>query len=165
MSDLLPIKKKVKRVQGTVEKIWHNRRADGTEYWVLTIDGKRYSTWDSEHVAYIREGESVEFAFTQSGRFLNLTAIRRIDGTVRISSDKIRVNNECRCNVRINCLRTAAEMLKGSTSLPEQKVDLAINMAQNFEKYVLLPIIDYTPNGAKTIPESNQTGNKNEGKT
>jgi len=124
-------------VQGTVDKIWHNHRADGSEYWVLSIDGQRYSTWDKNMVADIQEGYTVEFAFTDSGRYRNLTALKRLSGEPFITADRIAPSPESLRTVKMSCLRTAAEMLKDTTLLPEQKVSLAINMAERLENYVL----------------------------
>lgn len=125
------------RVQGTVSKIWHNQRADGSEYWVLLIDGQRYSTWDSNLIANIEEGDSVEFAFTHSGRYRNLTALKRLPGSPFITADKLIPSAGTLRSIRMSCLRTAAEMLKDTTFLPEQRVSLSIAMAKRLENHVL----------------------------
>jgi hypothetical protein len=127
----------VSRVQGTVGKIWHNQRADGSQYWVLSIDGQRYSTWDSSLVANIQEGDPVEFAFTNSGRYRNLTAIKRLPGSPFITADKLVPGAGTLRSIRMSCLRTAAEMLKDTTFLPEQRVSLSIAMAKRLENHVL----------------------------
>ena len=44
---------------------------------------------------------------------------------------------ESRRIVRMNCLRTAAEMLKDSTLLPEQKLSLVTSIAGSPEQHVL----------------------------
>lgn len=145
-------------VQGTVDKIWHNQRADGSEYWVLSIDGKRYSTWDKNMVAHIREGDSVEFTFTDSGRYRNLTALKRLSGSVPTTVDKMAPRPESLRTVKMNCLRTAAEMLKDTTLLPEQKVALAINMAQELENHVLRPL-DGCPQPERAKNQGNDQAN------
>ncbi len=124
-------------VQGVVERIWHNERADGSKYWVLAIGGKRYSTWDRQLIENIREGDTVGFAFTHSGRYRNLTALRRSPGPSIITTGTlVRVPEALRAT-RMSCLRAAAELLKETTLLPEQRLSLAITLAERMEEYVL----------------------------
>jgi len=138
------------KVQGKVEKIWHNRRTDGSEYWVITIDGKTYGTFDPEHISYIQEGEAVEFSFTQNGRYCNLIAIKPLNSTVsQISEEVFR-------KVRPHCLIAASLLLMNSPQQPEQKADLAMEIAQNFEKFVLLPFKDYTPDALKSMSKNKE---------
>lgn len=124
-------------VYGRIEKIWHNQRADGTEYWVLTIDGQRYSTWDPEHVAYVQEGEFVEFSFTNSGQYRNLLAIRRVDDPAPAAGARIQQQPGHLPRVRLACLRVAAALLGNTSGTPEQRVALAMSLAKRLEKYVL----------------------------
>jgi len=126
-------------MQGTVNKVWHNHRADGSEFWVLSVDGQRYSTWDRSLIKDVREGDPVEFAFTHSGRYRSLTALKRLPGPPSITSDRLGPSPASLRIVRMNCLRTAAEMLKDTTLLPEQKVSLSIAMAKTLEKHVMSP--------------------------
>jgi len=154
---LYPNRIKVVSVQGIVDRIWHNQRADGSEFWVLSIDGQRYSTWDKNLVASVQEGDSVEFAFTESGRYRNLTALKRTGASAFTTADKLRISPESLRIVRMNCLRNAAEMLKDTTLLPEQKVALAINMAQELENHVLRPL-DNCPE-----PELTENGQDDQG--
>ena len=74
-------------MQGTVGKIWHNHRTDGSEFWVLSIDGERYSTWDRNLIANIQEGDLVEFTYDQSGRFRNLKALNRLSRSPFMTAD------------------------------------------------------------------------------
>ncbi len=131
-------------VWGTVDKIWHNHRADGSEYWVLSINGKRYSTWDKNMVEGVQEGNWVEFAFTDSGRYHNLTVLKRLSGSAS-GTEKIAPSPEALRMVKMSCLRTAAEMLKDTTLVPEQKVLLAMEMARKLESYILKPYGCYEP--------------------
>jgi len=124
-------------MQGTVNRIWHNQRADGSEYWVVSVDGLRYSTWDENLVRGIREGDTVEFAFNRSGRYRNLTALKRASPPPFTTADKLVPSPKSLRIVRMSCLRTAAEMVKDSTLLPEQKVSLVLTIAQRLEKHVL----------------------------
>lgn len=131
-------------MQGTVNRIWHNRREDGSEYWVVSIDGQRYSTWDGDMLANVHQGDSVEFAFARSGHFRNLTALKPVQPAAFVTADTLQISAESLRIVRMNCLRTAAEMLKDTTYLPEQKVALAIEMAAKLEGHVLNPLTKCT---------------------
>lgn len=151
------------RMRGTVDKIWHNQRADGSEYWVLSIDGQRYSTWVKSMAANIRQGDVVEFVFSDSGRYKNLTALKRTGALSFAATQKPGVDTKLLRKVRMSCLRTAAELLNGTTLLPEQRLTLATDMAQKIEKYVLRP----PDNSSKTADsEKNQrdTISRKEGK-
>ncbi len=131
---------------GKVDNVWKNERADGSEYWVVSIDGKRYSTWDGTVAGNVQSGDPVEFAFTTSGRYRNLTALKRApvgsapaDELVQLPPEPVRI-------IRMNCLRTAAEMLKDSTLLPEQKASMAIALAARLEAHVLFaPVASQEP--------------------
>jgi len=127
-------------VKGIVDRIWRNERDDGSQYWVISIDGQRYSAFDKQVVGEVQEGESVEFAYTKSGRYKNLTALKRTGASAFTTADRLSIRSESLRIVRMSCLRTAAEMLKDTTLLPEQKVALAINMAQKMEKHILKPL-------------------------
>lgn len=124
-------------MRGTIERIWQNERADGSKYWVVSIDGKRYSTWDPGLLQGIQSGDAVEFTFTTSGRYKNLLAIKKLDDRQFRTADTLVVSPDALRIVRMNCLRTAAEMLKDTTLLPEKKVSMAISMAQRLEAHVL----------------------------
>jgi len=132
-------------VEGTLENIRRGSREDGSEYWVLTIDGKKYSTYDSEHVSYIQEGEKVEFSYTYSGSFKRIIAIRRL-GSGQIEA---RTRPEALRIVRMNCLRTAAEMIRDAEVTPGGRADLVIVIAKRLEEHVLHPEDGLAPNGSE----------------
>lgn len=146
-------------MQGIVDRIWRNERADGSEYWVLSIGGKRYSTWDQRLIDSIREGDSVEFAFTSSGRFRTITALQRSAGPSFATADKLAPSPESLRITRMSCLRTAAEMLKDTTLLPEQKLSLAITMAERMEEHVLRQP-EHTSSAPRQPDEDGQAGQK-----
>ncbi|MFC1560872.1 hypothetical protein ACFL4V_00175 [Candidatus Latescibacterota bacterium] len=140
-------KYRVVTVRGKVEGIRSFRRSDGSEYWVLTIDGKQYSTFDPEHVSYIREGETVEYSYTDSGNYKRIVAIRRICKNSDCSNRKL--TPETVRIVRMNCLRTAAELISDTKITPDGRASLAIEIARKLEDHVLLPQADYTPDAVK----------------
>ena len=140
--------------RGTIERIWHNRRTDGSEYWVIKIDGKTYGTFDPEHVSYIQEGDTVEFSFSQSGKYRNLIAIKPLNSTFSP------VSEEVFRNVRTHCIIAASLLLVNAPQQPEQKAYLALEIAQKLEKYALLPLKDYTPDSLRIKPESKEVSSE-----
>ena len=46
-------------MEGKVEKIWENEK-NGKKYWVMAIDGERYSVWDVKYINCISEGSVVD---------------------------------------------------------------------------------------------------------
>ena len=65
-------------MRGTIDRLWNNDREDGSKYWVLSIDGQRYSTHDADLVRDVQPGDNVEFSFTTSGRFRNLVSLKKL---------------------------------------------------------------------------------------
>jgi len=142
------------KVQGKVDRIWHNRRTDGSEYWVIKIDGKTYSTFDPEHVSYIQEGDTVEFSFSRSGRYCNLIAVRPLNPPLSPISGKVFRE------ARMHCIIAASLLLMNSPLQPEHKTELTIEISRKLENFALLPFKDYTPDTLKTSQENNKEGCK-----
>ena len=126
--------------QGTIEKIWENETRDGKPYWVLKIDGERYSAFDEDAIGVLHEGDHVGFQWKQAGKYRNLAAIKRC-----------RANNAGSANgydhqlsiVRMSCLKSASELLASYQKVPpERRVDMALEWARRFEEYVLRTQID-----------------------
>ena len=114
-------------VRGRIEKIWKNESRDGKAYWVLSIDGERYSVWDEDLMQGLEEGLTVAFDAKQSGDFNNITDIEVARLRRRLSSQK---------KVRLSCLRSASIVLANANLEPEKKEKLALEIAQRFERYV-----------------------------
>lgn len=149
-------------MRGTIGKVWHNHRTDGSEFWVLSIDGERYSTWDRNLISNIQEGDLVEFTFNKSGRFKNLLALNRLSRSPFLTADMLTTSPESLRVVRMDCLRTSAELLKDTTMLPEQKTTMTIAMAKKLEEHILSHPIE-TSNIGTNAPESDPP-NQQEGK-
>lgn len=137
MSGLCLGRKRASSVQGTVDRIWQKGKVGGSEFWVLFIDGRRYITRNKNLVANILEGDRVEFTFGFSGHCRELISLKRIPVSPFVTADKLMPSSGVLRQVRMNCLRTASDLLSGDALLPEQKVSLAITIAQKFEGHVL----------------------------
>lgn len=151
-------------VQGTVNKIWHNRRPDGSEYWVVSVDGQRYTTSRRDLVEGIQEGDRIELSLYNSGRYRRIAALARLPHTAFVTADRLLPNPESLRIIRMNCLRTAAEMLKDTTLLPEQKLAMAITVAERLEQHVLRPRRSDAQQQSEDKPDDDATEGKAEGK-
>jgi hypothetical protein len=124
-------------VQGTVDKLWRNERPDGSKYWVVSIDGKRYSTWNEQLIRNLTPGDEVAFSCTTSGRHHTLMALKRVGQPRRAKPETLVASRTSRPIVRMSCLRTAAELLRGSNLLPEQRLAACVTFSQRLERHVL----------------------------
>ena len=132
-------------MHGIVDKIWRNHRTDGSEYWVLCIDNERYSTWDRNHMENLQEGDAVEFAYTQSGRYRNLISLQRQPPTPTTTAFPQTPPEPAHLKFRLNCLRITAELLQGHPGLPEEKLQLALHLAKRLEQQLQEPGIKEEP--------------------
>ena len=117
-------------MKGKIDKIWENESKDGKKYWVLSINGKRYSVWDEDYLNGVDEGAMVEYNWKKSGKYQNITELRKIR-----SEDPYLIQKDEQI-VRMSCLKSASELLSGMDMEPEKKADMAIGIARKFHKYV-----------------------------
>ncbi len=151
-------------MQGTVEKIWQNQRQDGSQYWMLSIDGQRYTTFAKELAEGISEGDRVEFSFYNSGRYRKIAAIQRLSSRAPTATKNSPLSAESLRIIRMNCLRTAAEILKDSKLLPEQRLSVVTTIAQQLQQYVLRPPGDDPPQSPHEQRKAKAAKAKAEGK-
>ena len=118
---------------GRLEKIWHNRRADGSEYWVLSIDNQRYTVSNRDLIRNIHDGDFVEFAFTSSGRYRTIITLKR--NVMKGREERDQPCPETHRDTRLHCLRTAALLVQDSDVTPERKPKLAMDVARKLERY------------------------------
>ena len=158
-----PVCRTVGDVRGTVDDIQRKERTNGTEYWIVSISGQRYSAWDKKIVEDVLAGDQVDFTFTTSGRYRNLKSVRRLPPGSFVTADNLLVAPEPLRIIRMNCLRTSAEMLRESTLLPEQKLSLVQTMAERLEQHVLRPPAAGTRQQAKRGPDTGADEHDREG--
>lgn len=61
-------------MKGILNKVDTKKKKDGSDYYVLEIDGKMYSSFDQKVEKYW-EGMEVEFEYKQKGKYNNITSI------------------------------------------------------------------------------------------
>lgn len=122
---------------GTVSKIWRNEREDGSEYWVLSINGRRYSVFDLDLVKGISEGDFVEFSYAKSGKYRNIVYIKRASPEGFVTADTPVLPPEPIRILRMSCLRTAAELLNGTKLSVQDRLSNLLETATQLEEHVL----------------------------
>ena len=121
-------------MKGEVEKMWKNETEDGRKYEVFQIGGERYSLWDEDYLDRIREGQSLEFDFKESGDFKNITEIYEQPGEVEKEPEY--GNQRLKKTIRMSSLKSASRVLIGSRIPYQNRADRAIEIAKKFEKYI-----------------------------
>jgi hypothetical protein len=111
-------------MRGRIERIWENKTKRGNRYWIISINGKRYTIWDKELLKGLSVGDVVELSWTRSGRFMNVNKI------IRLSDDQDKIMQI----IRMSCLRSAVELMSGAK---RPRPDTVLKIAKQFEDYVL----------------------------
>lgn len=119
-------------MKGTIQKIWENQNKKGEKYWVFSIDGQRYSLWDHKSREAITEGDVLDFVWIQKGNFRNITKLKKLSGTEALDFQE----RKSRQIIKISCIRSACELLARSSVKPEQKSEIVLKIAKQFEDYV-----------------------------
>lgn len=117
----------------TVDKIWENETSNGKKYWVLQIGDERYSVWDSELVEGLNEGDRIEYEWRKSGDYKKITVLTRYPPGEALDSQPSRKDMQI---IRMSCLRSATEVLSGTNAKLDKKIEMALDIAKQFEKYV-----------------------------
>jgi hypothetical protein len=120
-------------MRGTIEKLWEREDRNGRRYFLLEIGGQRYSLWDEDLMDGLGEGIPVEYQWKQAGKYRNLTSVKR-DGRYRPLPGPERRDRDM---VRMSCLKSAASLLSSSDLPPDEKGDVTLDLAKQFEKYIL----------------------------
>lgn len=125
-------KENMRQMKGIIQKIWENKNRKGEKYWVLCIDGQRYSLWDEKSREPLNEGDSVEFEWVQKGDFRNITKIRKLPESEALDFQE----RKSRQIIKMSCIRSACELVVRASIKPEQKCKIVIKIAKELEKHV-----------------------------
>jgi len=129
-----PVRARIERVRtmlGKIDRMRELRTKNGQKYLVLSIDGKNYSLWDDRHFGRLAEGDVVAYQWKQSGDYRHITEIEVQERAV--SQANAEKDGQI---VRMSCLKSASTILANLEIDPEEKIDLTINTARKFEKYI-----------------------------
>jgi hypothetical protein len=125
--------------RGKIEYIRENELSDGRKYLTLTIEGDNYSLWDKKYFGTLKEGQVVDFESRKSGNYNNITEID-IDPLIN-TIEELKPNPGNTINprdmqiIRMSSIKSASYMVKDISVDLEKKVDLALDVARQFEKY------------------------------
>lgn len=122
-------------MEGRIDKIWENETKDKKKYHVLEIGEDRYSVWHTKLLNGIQEGDSINYEWKNSGNFKKITDLRKID-LEPVTEPYVRDRKSIDI-IRMSCLRSASEILNGLPMDLDSKTGLALDIAKEFEKYVI----------------------------
>ena len=117
--------------KGRIENIWENEKRNGEPYWVVAINGERYSAFDEELIRNLRAGDDVEYDWKKAGKYKNLAALSRVESDGAPAGKGNQVSG-----VRLSCLRSATELLAHCELDDDRRGDTALELARRFEGYV-----------------------------
>lgn len=149
-------------MQGHVERIWENQSSKGP-YWVLKIDGERYTVWDPILLEGVEEGRQVAYEYKQSGNYRNISALSVVPssdgrGSADSSGSMAPYANDRELRiVRMSALRSAAQLLYNTEMDWNEKVNTALDAARQFESYVMGEDTQPKPPASPPKPESRPT--------
>jgi len=69
-----------------------------------------------------------------------------LSSTAFVTADRLSAVPEAIRIVRMNCLRTAAELIKDANTLPDRKLAMVMTAAEQLEQHVLRPPEDNVSN-------------------
>lgn len=136
-------------MKGKISKMWINSLGDGRTYATLQIGEDRYQLWDQEQIKSISQGDTIEYDFSKSGRYKNISKLTKVMASKKKPEEehasiiplyKGKLDRETiksREIVRMSCLKSA---LYASSDLIDyefdEKTDKIIEVAKKFEKYI-----------------------------
>ncbi|MEM2691449.1 MAG: hypothetical protein QXS01_05045 [Candidatus Bathyarchaeia archaeon] len=115
--------------KGIVEGIEQKKTRKGEEYWIVTIDGERYSLWNKDYFEQLQEGDLVAYRWRESGDFKKIVEIERIGNDLEEREKKL---------TKMGCLKYAVELAASAFNLDEtKKLSFALEAAEAFERYIM----------------------------
>lgn len=166
------------RVNGTIARVWDNATTNGRPYKVVELEnGDRYSLWRKGDFEKVSKGDEIDFDYNMSGKFKN---IERIYEKPKVEQeppgngpDAVRQgssysdapgNNGGSSNgysdnrneqlLDMSLFKSACELVKGTKSTFEEKVDKAIYAVDQFKKYRTESVVNQELNDPLEPPES-----------
>ena len=128
-------------MRGKVERIWRSKLDNGI-YWILSIDGQRYTYGRHELPGGMREGSQVDYLYRETEGYRSLSRLsvigQRTQGSrQRESPSRDYQSERDRRLFRASCLRSATQMIYEIDMKWEDKVRETLNLAKQFERYVI----------------------------
>lgn len=92
-------------MKGTIDNIEDKKKKNGEPYQVITIDDQWYSVWEFELIKGLEYGQIVEFEFTESGKYKNLTEIKALPGVPSTQRQPTRYDATKTWNTSLMCAK------------------------------------------------------------
>lgn len=124
-------------MKGKVEEISRQISKKGDEYLRVTIDGEKYTIWDPDYFDMFQEGDIIDFEYTESTQWKNITEMAVVDPTTNEAPEKgkyLRLKDKQ--IARMSCLKSAAYLLANIEKDPSEKGQDTLSLAKVFEKYI-----------------------------
>jgi len=80
-------------MKGVIDKIEKKQTKNNKDYYLLTVDGERYSVWEAKLIKGLSEGDQVEFEWDKSGDFKKMTSLKSTAGGNFTASPTGKYNN------------------------------------------------------------------------
>ena len=131
-------------MKGKLTGIRRIKLNDGRVYEALSIGGKTYNLWDSEYIGKLKPGDTIDYEFTQSGKYKNIKKLAIVNAPPAESSEQKNpgkpINPLLRKDieiVRMSCIKSALYITNDLIELnPDEKAEKTVEVARVFEKYV-----------------------------
>jgi len=128
-------------MRGMLKEIQEMDLKDGRRYWRLNIDGRVYSLWDEDMAEHLNEEMEIEYEFKNSGKYRNITEIRPVNPGSNPSNNPGYKNPEISEKdlqvIRMSSLKSAVSLLADLDGELDGKVDLTLEIAEKFERYIV----------------------------
>lgn len=123
-------------MKGQVKQIVEKKTKDGKQYWTLLVGKDSYSVFDQKYIEGLKAGDPVEYNWSSSGRFKNITGLKKLEPGQELD-EPFEPNYRDRRIVRMACLKYATALTDGSKLEVKNKGAVVHDVAKDFEKYIL----------------------------
>jgi hypothetical protein len=124
-------------MKGKVEEISRQISKKGDEYLRVTIDGEKYTIWEPDYFDLIKEGDIIDFEYTESTQWKNITDLAVACPTTDEGPERgkyLRLKD--RQIARMSCLKSAAYLLANLEGDSSEKGQDTLSLAKIFERYI-----------------------------
>jgi len=125
---------------GRIDRIEERKTREGKSYTLTVIEGERYSIWKSSLVEGLAQGDWIEYEWKVNNNYKNITAVKKVEPPPEYKAiTKYAVPNEEQIvrMGRMSALKSASAIVaRGFEGTPEEKRDLAVSIAKEFERYI-----------------------------
>lgn len=125
-------------MRGFVTEIMEKKtKKNGKPFQIYVIGSEEFSQWDEKHFDRVEEGDLLYFDVKESGDFKNITVNKIYKVLAEEEFRKMQeLINEKKHYIRMSALKTSSNLLNDLKISPYEKGSLALDMSDQFEKYI-----------------------------